>query len=48
MADWANWTELPNTPWKPRRAARVFVHDNALWIAAGNNMEPDVWRLIRR
>lgn len=45
--DGARWTEVPDTPWAPRHAASVFVHDDALWIAAGNNMEPDVWRLER-
>ncbi|NQU10018.1 hypothetical protein HQ590_04450, partial [bacterium] len=38
---------LPSRPWDPRHAASVFVHDNALWIAAGNNMAPDVWKLQR-
>lgn len=46
-ADGANWSEVPGTPWAPRHAASVFVHDNALWMVAGNNMEPDVWRLDR-
>jgi len=46
-ADGVTWTQLPNTPWKPRHAASVFVHDNALWIVAGNNMESDVWKLVK-
>ena len=46
-ADGVNWHEVPDTPWKPRHAASVFVHDGALWMVAGNNMEPDVWRLVR-
>jgi len=46
-ADGVNWYELPGTPWKPRHAASVFVHDNALWMVAGNNMESDVWKLVR-
>ncbi len=46
-ADGVNWTELPNTPWAPRHAASVFVHNNALWMVAGNNMTPDVWKLTR-
>jgi hypothetical protein len=33
------WHELPNTPWRARHAASVFVHDNASWMVAGNNME---------
>ena len=47
-SDGGNWTEIPDTPWKPRHAASVFVHDDALWMVAGNNMEPDVWKLRRR
>ncbi|MDE2830516.1 MAG: hypothetical protein OXN20_10395 [Gemmatimonadota bacterium] len=43
-----NWTELPDTPWAPRHAASVFVYDGSLWMVAGNNMEPDVWRLLHR
>ena len=46
-SDGVAWSELPNTPWKPRHAASVFVHDNALWMVAGNNMESDVWKLVR-
>ncbi len=46
-ADGVKWFEVPNTPWKPRHAASVFVHDNALWMVAGNNMQPDVWKLVR-
>jgi len=48
-ADGAAWTlEKPNTPWRPRHAASVFVHAGALWMVAGNNMESDVWKLVRR
>lgn len=47
-ADGVDWTELPDTPWAPRHAASVFVHDGSLWMVAGNNMEPDVWRLARK
>ncbi len=46
-ADGVAWTELPNTPWKPRHAASVLVHADALWVVAGNNMESDVWKLVR-
>lgn len=46
--DGVTWHELPGTPWAPRHAASVFVHDNALWMVAGNNMEPDVWKLVRK
>lgn len=45
--DGVHWHELPGTPWKPRHAASVFVHQNALWMVAGNNMQPDVWKLTR-
>jgi hypothetical protein len=44
-SDGVNWYELPNTPWKPRHAASVFVHDGSLWMVTGNNLESDVWRL---
>ena len=38
--------ELPaSTPWSPRHAASVFAFDDALWVVAGNNMQPDVWKL---
>lgn len=45
--DGVHWTELPATPWEVRHAASVFVHDDALWIVAGNNMASDVWKLVR-
>ncbi|MEX2558921.1 MAG: hypothetical protein WD403_03355, partial [Pirellulales bacterium] len=47
-SDGLDWHELPDTPWAPRHAASVFVHDGALWMVAGNNMQPDVWKLQRR
>jgi hypothetical protein len=47
-ADGVNWIELPDTPWKPRHAASLVVHNGFLWMIAGNNMEPDVWKLIPR
>ncbi|MBI3921953.1 MAG: hypothetical protein HY318_11100 [Armatimonadetes bacterium] len=46
-SDGVNWYELPETPWKPRHAASVFVFKDALWMVAGNNMESDVWKLVR-
>jgi hypothetical protein len=46
-SDGVNWYEVPKTPWKARHAASVFVHDKALWMVAGNNMESDVWKLQR-
>jgi len=46
-ADGVTWHELPDTPWKARHAASVFVHQDALWLVAGNNMESDVWKLVR-
>lgn len=46
-ADGENWQELPGTPWPPRHAASVFVYDDALWMVAGNNMQPDVWKLVK-
>lgn len=45
--DGVNWYELANTPWKPRHAASVYVFKNALWMIAGNNMQSDVWKLVR-
>ena len=39
-----DWHELPGTPWPPRHAASVFIHQNALWVVAGNNMTSDVWK----
>lgn len=42
-----DWTQVPSA-WPPRHAASVFVHDDALWLVAGNNMTSDVWRLTRR
>ena len=47
-ADGVQWHELPGTPWAPRHAASVFVHQDALWMVAGNNMQSDVWKLVRR
>jgi hypothetical protein len=46
-SDGVTWHELPDTPWAPRHAASVFVHDDALWMVAGNNMFSDVWKLRR-
>jgi hypothetical protein len=45
--DGVHWEELPDTPWLPRHAASVTVHQDALWMVAGNNMTPDVWKLVR-
>ncbi|MCX7424957.1 MAG: hypothetical protein NTW96_04930 [Planctomycetia bacterium] len=42
-----DWTEVPNTPWAPRHAASVYTYDDALWMVAGNNMQKDVWKLVR-
>lgn len=44
----SDWTELPETPWKPRHAASLVVHGDHVWMIAGNNMEPDVWKLKKR
>jgi hypothetical protein len=46
-SDGAHWRELPDTPWSPRHAASVFVFNDALWMVAGNNMQKDVWKLVR-
>ena len=47
-ADGEHWTELKNTPWAPRHAASLVPHDGDLWLVAGNNMEPDVWKLRKK
>jgi hypothetical protein len=47
-ADGVKWHEIPDTPWAPRHAASVFVHDDSLWVVAGNNMTSDVWKLTRK
>lgn len=47
-ADGVRWQELPDTPWAPRHAASVFVHDSALWVVSGNNLQSDVWKLVKR
>lgn len=47
-SDGVTWHELPNTPWAPRHAASVMAFRNALWLVTGNNMQPDVWKLVRR
>jgi hypothetical protein len=46
-SDGVEWRELAATPWKPRHAASVFVYQNSLWMVAGNNMQRDVWKLVR-
>lgn len=46
-SDGVQWTEIPNTPWAARHASSIFVHNDHLWVVAGNNMTPDVWRLDR-
>ncbi len=46
-ADGVNWYEVPGTPWKPRHAASLFEHGDALWMVTGNNMESDAWKLER-
>lgn len=44
-ANGIDWEPLSGTPWDKRHAASVFVHDGALWVAAGEHLQPDVWRL---
>ena len=44
-ADGVSWYEIRETPWPARHASSVFVHDDALWVVAGNNMTSDVWKL---
>lgn len=45
--DGERWTEVPDTPWKERHAASVFVFQDALWMVAGNHMGRDVWKLVK-
>lgn len=45
--DGKHWTEVPDSPWPARHTASVFVYDNAMWMVCGNNMTPDVWKLIK-
>lgn len=47
-SDGVSWHEVADTPWAPRHAASVFVYQNALWMIAGNNLCPDVWKLTRQ
>ena len=42
-----DWYEVPDTPWKERHAASVFVCQNALWMLGGCHMENDIWKLVR-
>ena len=47
-SDGTNWHEVPNTPWKERHAASVFVYQDGLWMVAGNHMGQDIWKLARK
>ena len=47
-ADGVDWAEAPKAPWKGRHAASVFAYGGGLWLAAGNSMERDVWKLQRQ
>lgn len=46
--DGEHWTEVPKTPWAARHAGSLYVHGEALWMVAGNNMQSDVWKLLRK
>jgi hypothetical protein len=46
-ADGLEWHEVKGTPWAPRHAASVFVHNDAVWMVAGNNLTADVWKMTR-
>lgn len=46
-SDGVNWSQLKGTPWKPRHAVGVCVHNDSLWLIAGNNFDSDVWKLAR-
>ena len=47
-ADGVNWYELPTRRGSRGTPPASSVHDNALWMVAGNNMESDVWKLVRK
>ena len=47
-ADGENWTELKTpTIWSERHEHSAYVHDDSIWLAAGNPwpIVNDVWRL---
>eukprot|EP01051_Picozoa_sp_SAG22_P011302 SAG22_NODE_1073_length_5696_cov_4.682687_2_plen_101_part_00 len=53
-SDGIEWHEIPDSPFLPRHAASVAVHNDGLFLAAGNAINPDgswtvsdVWRLQR-
>eukprot|EP01050_Picozoa_sp_SAG11_P018210 SAG11_NODE_2715_length_3051_cov_5.943089_2_plen_98_part_00 len=53
-SDGVSWEEIRNSPFLPRHAASVAVHNDALFLAAGNAINPDgtwtisdVWALRR-
>ena len=35
-SDGEHWEELPHTPWSRRHACGIYVHEDALFLAAGN------------
>jgi hypothetical protein len=47
--DGVNWKKVYASPFPARHATSVFVHDDgtgeALWMAAGSHLSPDVWKL---
>lgn len=49
--------EVPQYEWKkitmtaefaPRDGAGAISYNGKMWMVAGNNMEPDVWKLQRK
>ena len=47
-ADGADWRQFPSEDiWGPRHEVSAYVHDDALWLVAGNEwpLRNDVWRL---
>ena len=57
--DGAEWTLIktnsfldatfdPGKDWEGRHTAGYAVFQNKMWMVAGNNMESDVWKLVRK
>jgi Concanavalin A-like lectin/glucanases superfamily len=46
-SDGNNWYELLQNPFTPRHAAATFNYNGYLYLVSGNNMERDVWRIVK-
>ena len=45
-SDGASWMKYRRTLLGAGHAASVFVYNDALWMVVGNNMQPDVWKMV--